>query len=80
MATAISYRSESGDTYLSIFPAEASIQEIIDTEKECFGEEWAFLFIEDAVTLTLTDDELETLTNEIHQSIEKAQEEEEYFN
>ena len=44
MAIAISYKSESGDDYLSIYEGK-SISEIIEAEKEKFDEEFAYLYI-----------------------------------
>ena len=44
MTVAISYKSESGDDYLSIYEGK-SISEIIEAEKEKFDEEFAYLYV-----------------------------------
>lgn len=43
MATAISYKSESMDDYLSLFDNGESIEEIVEKEKKMFGDEWEYL-------------------------------------
>lgn len=68
MATAISYQSESGDDYLSLYGDE-SIAEIVAREKEEFDEELAYLYIEN---LKSTSHNIEELRNAIRAAIEDA--------
>lgn len=45
MATAISYKSDSMDDYLSLFDNGESIEQIVEKEKKLFGDEWGYLNI-----------------------------------
>jgi len=45
MSRAISYVSESGDHYLQLYDKDISIEEIIQEERDAFGEEFPCLYI-----------------------------------
>lgn len=46
MATAISYKSESGDDYLSLFEdADVTIEHICEHEKQRFDMEFPYLYV-----------------------------------
>ena len=58
MATAISYKSESGDDYLKLYDNDETPKKIIAAEKRYFGDEWEYLEIIDIVSTDLDIDEL----------------------
>ena len=46
MATAISYKSESGDDYLSLFQDDnVTIEKIVETDKSMYDMEFAYLYV-----------------------------------
>lgn len=46
MATAISYKSESGDDYLSLFHDDnVTIEKIVETDKSMYDMEFAYLYV-----------------------------------
>ena len=46
MATAISYRSESGDDYLSLYNRDdVDIETIVECEKANYGKEFNYLYV-----------------------------------
>lgn len=66
MATAISYKSESMDDYLSLFDNGESIEEIVKKEKNSFGDEWEYL---DVVICKSTEHDTSELAKALHQSM-----------
>ena len=47
---AISFTSESGDRYLSMLQGISEVSEVVETIKEEYGEEFAYLYIDCVVT------------------------------
>jgi hypothetical protein len=72
MATAISYTSESGDHYLSLYEGVDSIQNIVRDEKYSFGDEFGYLYIQN---IESTDIDEGALSIALQEAIEEASDE-----
>lgn len=73
MATAISFVSESSDHYLSLFENKETIEEIIDSLKRGYGDEFQYLYVNKCVS---TDHNVAVLGTEITKAVATAYQEE----
>ena len=75
MATAISFVSESGDHYLSLFDKGESPEEMITSMREEANDEWSYLYIQNVTSTELSKTEIQKFTDMISKDIDASEQE-----
>lgn len=76
MATAISFTSESGDHYLDLFENGETVEEIVNTLKENYGDEFQYLYIQNCESSNYDTEDVESKVTEAIEAAYEGDDEE----